>query len=129
MLNFSFNVLGVGLAGNENVYFATIIRYNDYMSALVILKENDLFSNIVNTIIGDVKETWEGAADVTAFVRRVNLYTKYRIMPFSISWATENDKMTIDEVAVEAKNRCLKFFTAADILIKDKAKKKEAVAV
>lgn len=119
MLKFAFNTLGVGLCGNENVYFATIIRYNDFISSLVIIKENTLFSDITNTVIGDVKDMWEGSNNLDSFLKKVNVYSKYRIMPFSISYVSRNDKISIDDLAVEAKNRCLKFFKEADIFIKD----------
>jgi len=132
MLKFAFMTLGLGLSGNENVYFGAVLRYNDFMSALVIIKENDLYSDIVNTMIGDIKEMWHGSANIDAFLKKTNNYTKYRIMPFSITFQTENQKITIDEVAVEAKNKVIKFFREADILIKDKNAKPEvaeAVAV
>jgi len=129
MLKFSFMPLGLGLSGNENVYFGAVLKYNDFMSALVIIKENDLYSDIVNTVIGDIKEMWHGSYEIDGFLRKVNDYTKYRIMPFSITFQTENQKITIDEVAVEAKNRSIKFFKEADILVKDKNAKPEAEAV
>jgi len=130
MLKFAFMTLGVGLSGNENVYFAAVVKYNDFKSALVIIKENDLYSDIVNTIIGDIKEMWNGSIDVDSFLVKANRYTKYRIMPFSITHHTENHKITLDEVAVEAKNKAIKFFKEADILVKDKnAKPEEAEPV
>ena len=127
-MKFSFGALGLGLAGNENIYFAAVIKYNDFIGALVIVKENELFNDIANTVIGDVREIWENSHDVNAFLTKVNQYSKYRIMPFSIPYNVEDNNvknLTIDSVAVEAKNRVIKFFKEADILIKDANKKEK----
>ena len=125
MIKFAFSALGVGLVGNENVYFGALLRFNDHTSALVIIRENELYNDIVNTMIGDVKEMWNGSYDFAAVMNKVNRYSKYRIMPFSVPYSTNNEKITVDQLAVECKNRCIKFFKECDILIKD-TKKEDA---
>lgn len=128
MLNFTFLALGVGLVGNENVYFGALLRFNDHTSALVIIKESDTYSDIVNTMIGDVKQMWEGSYDFAAVMNKINRYTKYRIMPFTVPYATPNTKISVDQLAIECKARCMKFFKEADILIKDTKKDDAAEA-
>jgi len=130
MLRFSFGALGIGLSGNENVYFASVVKFNDFSGALVIVKENELFSDVANTVIGDVREIWENSHDINAFLTKVNQYSKHRIMPFSISYNIDdqlavNKSITVESIAVEAKNRVVKFFKEADILIKDANTAKE----
>jgi len=132
MIKFAFSALGVGFLGNENVYFGALLRFNDHQSALVILRENDLFNDITNTIIGDVKALWDNSHDFAAVMNKINRYSKYRIMPFPIQYQTHNEQITIDQLAVECKNRCIKFFKECDIFIKDVRKEnaaKEAKAV
>lgn len=128
MLNFTFLALGVGLVGNENVYFGALLRFNDHTSALVIIRESDQYNDIVNTMIGDVKQMWENSYDFAAVMNKVNRYTKYRIMPFTVPYATQNEKITVEQLAVECKNRCMKFFKEADILVKDTKKDDAAEA-
>ena len=132
MIKFAFSALGVGLVGNENVYFGALLRFNDHTSALVIIKENELYNDIVNTMIADIKEMWNGSHDFAAVMSKINKYSKYRIMPFSVPYATHNDQINVEQLAVECKNRCIKFFRECDILIKDVRKEtaaKEALLV
>jgi len=126
MNKFAFSALGVGLVGNENVYFGALLRFNDHISALVIIRENELYNDIVNTMIGDVKQIWEGSYDFAAVMVKINKYSKYRIMPFSVPYATHNEQISVEQLAVECKNRCIKFFKEADIFIKDTMKEKTA---
>ena len=125
MIKFAFSALGVGLVGNENIYFGALLRFNDHTSALIIIRENELYNDIVNTMVSDVKEIWNGSHDFAAVMHKINKYSKYRIMPFSVPYATHNEKITIDQLAVECKNRCIKFFKECDIFIKDSRKEKE----
>jgi hypothetical protein len=126
MMRFAFSALGVGLVGNENVYFGALLRFNDHTSALIIIKENELYNDIVNTIIADIKQLWNESADFAAVMNKINRYSKYRILPFSVPYATPNEQITIEQLVIEGKNRCIKFFKEADILIKDTRKEKEA---
>ena len=126
MIKFAFSALGVGLVGNENVYFGALLRFNDHSSALVIIKENELYNDIVNTMIHDIKEIWNGSHDFAAVMSKINKYSKYRIMPFSVPYATHNEQISIEQLAAECKSRCIKFFKECDILIKDV--KKETAA-
>ena len=126
MRKFGFSALGVGFVGNENVYFGALLRFNEHTSALVILRENDLFNDITNTIISDVKAIWEGSHDFAAVMNKINRYSKYRIMPFPIQYQTNNEQITVDQLAIECKNRCIKFFKECDILIKNVKEEKIA---
>ena len=126
MNKFAFSALGVGLVGNENVYFGALLRFNDHISALVIIRENELYNYIVNTMISDVKQIWEGSYDFAAAMVKINKYSKYRIMPFSVPYTTQNDQISAEQLAVECKNRCIKFFKECDIFIKDTIKEKAA---
>ena len=126
MVKFAFSALGVGFVGNENVYFGALLRFNDHQSALVILRENELFNDITNTIIADVKTIWDSSHDFAAVMNKINRYSKYRIMPFPIQYQTNNEQITIDQLAIECKNRCIKFFKECDVLIKDVRKEKVA---
>ena len=125
MITFAFSALGVGLVGNENIYFGALLRFNDHTSALIIIKENELYNDIVNTMISDIKQIWDGSHDFAAVMSKINKYGKYRIMPFSVPYSTHNEQITVDQLAIECKNRCIKFFKEADILIKDTIKDKE----
>ena len=125
MMKFAFSALGVGFVGNENVYFGALLRFNDHTSALVIIRENELYNDIVNTVISDVKQMWNGSHDFAAVMSKINKYAKYRIMPFSVQYASQNDKITVEQLAIECKNRCIKFFKECDILVKDTIQEKK----
>lgn len=126
MRKFAFSALGIGFTGNENVYFGALLRFNEHTSALIILRENELFNDMTNTIIADVKDMWQGSHDFAAVMNKINRYSKYRIMPFPIQYQTNNEQITVDQLAIECKNRCIKFFKECDVLIKNVKEEKIA---
>ena len=120
MDRFSVNMLGIGFTGNENVYIAGVIKFNDFITALMIVPENEAFNDTTNLLIRDIKKTWVKAYDVNAFNVMVNQLGKgrYRIMPFSIVHSTNTKDA--DKVIEELQEKCIKFFKQVEIYKKDK---------
>ena len=120
MDRFSVNMLGIGFTGNENVYLAGAVKFNDFISALMIVPENEIFNDITNQVIKDIKTTWQNSANMAAFNMQINQLGKghYRLMPFGILHMT--DAKDADVVIEELKVKCIKFFRKVDVLKKDK---------
>jgi hypothetical protein len=113
-------MLGIGFVGNENVYIAGIVKFNDFITALMLVPENEIFNDITNQLIRDIKKTWQESTNVAAFNVKVNQLGKgrYRIMPFSIVHTTETKDA--DVVVEELKLKCIKFFKKVEVYKKDK---------
>lgn len=115
---FAVNMIGVGFSGNENVYIGTVAKFNDYISALMVIDESEDYNDIVNVVLTDVKQMWENASDINAFNHALNSYTKHRIMPFNIVMILE--EKTADAVFEKVKANTLKFFKNIETIKKEK---------
>jgi hypothetical protein len=116
---FAVNMIGVGFSGNEVTYIAGVVKFNDYISALMVVEENEYLNDVAISLIQDIKAMWGNAADVNSFNHAIGRYTKHRILPFNLIQIVP--ATNADDTIELLKKNTMKMFKNIEIIKKDKS--------
>ena len=116
---YSLSVVTSSLTDNENVVIAALVKLNDVKTALIVLKENEIFSKELNERIKKLKHVVQVNKTFAETLRVVQINLTKVFATYNKNIHAISQEQRIDQIVKLIQSNVFKSITAVDVIIKD----------
>jgi len=111
-------LIGVNLIENENVFLGALVKFNVAKSALILVKESEIFSDQINGLIKKIKEYYKQfkKEDFSSVFNKLRNESNVRFLLYATSISIADENVTITKAAEETQKQYMRVFTNTEIL-------------